>query len=93
MSRNIGHQSTFKSLIYFTSFCKNIMVTFMIVFFFSSRDTMIGQYSQGRLKMVDIQSFNKVLKTMWVIKYSDESNLANGNLFSTMILLFSKAIS
>ena len=60
---------------------------------------MIGQYSQGRLKMVDIQSFTKVLKTMWVITYSDESNLANGNFFSTIsykiraVLLFSKAIN
>ena len=39
------------------------------------RDIMIGDYSQGGLRMIDIQSFNKSLKTMWVIKYLDESNL------------------
>ena len=38
------------------------------------RDIMIGDYSQGGVRMIDIQSFNKALKTMWVIKYIDESN-------------------
>ena len=38
------------------------------------RDIMIGDYSQGGLRMIDIQSCNKALKTMWVIKYLDESN-------------------
>ena len=33
------------------------MVTFM--FFFTSRNVMIGDYFQGGLKMIDIQSFNK----------------------------------
>ena len=45
------------------------------------RDIMIGHYSQGGLRMIDIQSFNKALKTMWVIKYLDESNLGKWKLF------------
>ena len=45
------------------------------------RDIMIGDYSQGGLRMIDIQSFNKALKTMWVIKYLDESNLGKWKLF------------
>ena len=62
------------------------------------RDIMIGDYSQGGLRMIDIQSFNKALKTMWVIKYLGESNLGKWKLFSTtsykitVVLLFSKAI-
>ena len=45
------------------------------------RYIMIGDYSQGGLRMIDIQSFNKALKTMWVIKYLDESNLGKWKLF------------
>ena len=45
------------------------------------RNIMIGDYSQGGLRMIDIQSFNKALKTMWVIKYLDESNLGKWKLF------------
>ena len=62
------------------------------------RDIMIGDYSQGGLRMIDIQSFNKALKTMRVIKYLDETNFGKRKLFSTMsykvtvVLLFSKAI-
>ena len=37
-------------------------------------DIMIGDYSQGGLRMIDIQSCIKALKTMWVIKYLDETN-------------------
>ena len=47
------------------------------------RDIMIGKYSQGGLRMIDIQSFNKALKTMWVIKYLDESNLGKWKIFLT----------
>ena len=45
------------------------------------RNIMIGDYSQGGLRIIDIQSFNKALKTMWVIKYLDESNLGKWKLF------------
>ena len=31
--------------------------------------------------MIDIQSFNKALKTMWAIKYLDESNSCKWKLF------------
>ena len=40
-----------------------------------------GLNSQGDLRMIDIQSFNKALKTMSVIKYLDESNLGKWKLF------------
>ena len=41
---------------------------------------MIGDYSQGGLKIIPIQSINKPLKAMWVIKYLGESNLGKWKL-------------
>ena len=38
------------------------------------RSVMINNYENGGLKMVDISSFNKSLKTTWVKKYLDDSN-------------------
>ena len=35
---------------------------------------MINDYKNGGLKMVDIASFTKSLKTAWIKKYLDDSN-------------------
>ena len=35
------------------------------------RNVMINDYSNVGLKMIDIQSFNKSLKAMWIKKYLD----------------------
>ena len=35
---------------------------------------MIGDYSDGGLKMIDLESFNKALKSTWVKKYLDTEN-------------------
>ena len=39
-----------------------------------TRDIIINDYSNGGLKMIDIQSFSKSLKATWIKKYSDEEN-------------------
>ena len=41
----------------------------------------IRDYTQGGLKMIDIVSFNKALKTAWIQKYLDESNKEKWKLF------------
>ena len=38
------------------------------------RDIITNDYANGRLKMIDIQSFNKSLKATWIKKYLDEEN-------------------
>ena len=38
------------------------------------RDIIINDYSNGGLKMIDIQSFTKSLKATWIKKYLDEGN-------------------
>jgi len=38
------------------------------------RSVMINDYKNGGLKMVDIASFTKSLKTAWIKKYLDDSN-------------------
>ena len=38
------------------------------------REVMINDYEKGGLKMIDIESFNKGLKTTWVKKYTDVNN-------------------
>ena len=38
------------------------------------RDIIINDYSNGGLKMIDIQSFSKSLKATWIKKYLDEEN-------------------
>ena len=43
---------------------------------------MINDYSNGGLKMIDIQSFrNKSLKAMWIKKYLDSGNQGKWKLF------------
>ena len=48
------------------------------------RNVMINDYSNGGLKMIDIQSFNKSLKAMWIKKYLDSGNQESGNFFSIL---------
>ena len=38
------------------------------------RDVMISDYKNGGLRMIDIKSFNKALKSTWVKKYLDRDN-------------------
>ena len=38
------------------------------------RNTMISDYSEGGLRMIDLISFNKALKSTWVKKYLDPEN-------------------
>ena len=38
------------------------------------RNVMIADYSDGGLKMIDLESFNKALKSTWVKKYLDPEN-------------------
>ena len=45
------------------------------------RDIMINDYSNGGLKIIDIQSFNKFLKATWVKKYLDKENQGKWKLF------------
>ena len=35
---------------------------------------MIGDYKNGGLRMIDIKSFNRALKSTWVKKYLDNDN-------------------
>ena len=42
---------------------------------------MINDYEKGGLKMIDIESFNKGLKTTWVKKYTDVNNHGKWKLF------------
>ena len=35
------------------------------------RNVMINDYAEGGLKMIDIESFNKSLKSSWIKKYLD----------------------
>ncbi len=45
------------------------------------REVMINDYSKGGLNMIDIESFNKGLKTTWVKKYIDVNNHGKWKLF------------
>ena len=45
------------------------------------RDTMISDYEQGGLKMVDVKIFSKALKATWIKKYLDQNNQAKWKLF------------
>ena len=38
------------------------------------RDVIISDYSNGGLKMIDLKSFNKALKSIWIKKYLDTEN-------------------
>ena len=42
---------------------------------------MINNYPAGGLKMIDILSFNKALKTTWIKKYLDTDNQGKWKLF------------
>lgn len=42
---------------------------------------MINNYSNGGLKMIDFQSFNKVSKNTWIKKYLDIANQEKWKLF------------
>ena len=45
------------------------------------RNIMINGYSEGGLKMIDIDSFNKSLKSCWIKKYLDTENCGSWKLF------------
>ena len=45
------------------------------------RNIMISNYEQGGLKMIDVISFAKALKSNWIKKYLDQNNLAKWKLF------------
>ena len=45
------------------------------------RTVMINDYSEEGLKMIDIESFNKSLKTSWIKKYLDTENSSSWKSF------------
>ena len=45
------------------------------------RNFLINEYSDGGLKMIDLFSFNKSLKTIWIKKYLDTRNMGKWKLF------------
>ena len=45
------------------------------------RNVMINDYPEGGIKMIDIISFNKSLKAVWVKKYLDNENCGHWKLF------------
>ena len=45
------------------------------------RNTMVSNYSEGGLRMIDLISFNKALKSTWVKKYFDPENPGKWKLF------------
>ena len=45
------------------------------------RDVMINDYKNRGLRMIDIKSFNKALKSTWVKKYLDQGNHSKWKLF------------
>ena len=45
------------------------------------RSTIINDYSEGGLKMLDIESFNNALKIIWIKKYLDNENHGKWKLF------------
>ena len=44
---------------------------------------MISEYSEGGLRMIDLISFNKALKSTWVKKYLDPENHGKWKFFLT----------
>ena len=42
---------------------------------------MINDFSEGGLKMIDIESFNKSLKSSWIKKYLDPENSSSWKSF------------
>ena len=45
------------------------------------RNVIIQNYGNGGLRMIDIASFNKALKSVWIRKYLDESNKGKWKVF------------
>ena len=45
------------------------------------RNVMINDYAEGGLKMIDIESFNKSLKSSWIKKYLDIENSSSWKIF------------
>ena len=45
------------------------------------RNIIINEYSDGGLKMIDLFAFNKSLKTIWIKKYLDKTNMGKWKLF------------
>ena len=45
------------------------------------RNVITQNYGNGGLRMIDISSFNKALKSVWIRKYLDESNKGKWKLF------------
>ena len=45
------------------------------------RNVMINDFSEGGLKMIDIESFNKSLKSSWIKKYLDPENSSSWKFF------------
>ena len=45
------------------------------------RNVMINDFSEGGLKMIDIESFNKSLKSSWIKKYLDPENCSSWKSF------------
>ena len=45
------------------------------------RNVMINDFSEGGLKMIDIESFNKSLKSSWIKKYLDPENSSSWKSF------------
>ena len=45
------------------------------------RSTIINDYSEGGLKMLDIESFNKALKITWIKKYFEKENHSKWKIF------------
>ena len=50
------------------------------------RKVMINDFHDGGLKMIDLISFNKSLKTTWIKKYLDNSNSGKWKIFFDMAL-------
>ena len=50
------------------------------------RKVMINDFRDGGLKMIDLISFNKSLKTTWIKKYLDNSNSGKWKIFFDMAL-------
>ena len=47
----------------------------------SNETQVISDYSEGGLRMIDLISFNKALKSTWVKKYLDAENHGKWKLF------------
>jgi len=45
------------------------------------RNVIINEYSDGGLKIFDLFSFNKSLKTIWIQKYLDKTKMRKWELF------------